>query len=131
MEEPYVGAHIRVLSNGVYHHGIFIGDDQVIQFGGPFDMFNNPEDIKVEQVHISKFLNQGFLEVRKFSFLEKRKKNKDSLIVEIAKSKLGEKGYHILNNNCEHFVNYCIFNKKTSAQVDDIRAEVKNKLGIK
>lgn len=57
-------------------------------------------------------------------------KNKDQDIINIAISKLGEGGYDIVYNNCEHFVNYCIFNTKKSDQVENVREEIRRKLNI-
>ena len=130
MKEPYPGAHIRVQVGEIYHHGIYIGNDEVVQFGLPFDIRNVPDKIKVIKSDISDFLNGGFLEVREFSKKEKKLKNSDSKIVEIALSKLGEGNYDIIHNNCEHFVNECIFNSKKSKQVEDLHLEIRKKLGI-
>lgn len=130
MKAPYPGAHIRVQIGEIYHHGIYIGNDEVVQFGMPFDIRNIPEDIKVIKSSINDFLNGGFLEVREFSKKEKKIKNDDLKIVEIALSKLGEGNYDIIHNNCEHFVNECIFNKKLSKQVDDLHLEIRKKLGL-
>ena len=71
------------------------------------------------------------VEVRIFDRKERKIKNDDQKIVEIAISKLGEDGYDIVHNNCEHFANFCVFNKKESQQVDNIREEIRKKLGIK
>lgn len=131
MTNPYPGAHIRVQIKSLYHHGIYIGNDEVVQFGLPFDMFRPKEEVKVIKSSINDFLQGGFLEVRVFTRKEKKQKNDDNKIIEIALSKLGEGGYDIVHNNCEHFVNYCIFNKKESLQVDSVREEIRKKLGIK
>ena len=131
MKEPYIGAHIRVQIQSIYHHGIYIGNDEVIQFGLLCDMLKPKEEVKVLVSSIEEFLQGGFLEVRVFDRKERKIKNDDLKIVEIAKSKLGEDGYDIVHNNCEHFANFCIFNKKESKQIDDIRSEIRKKLGIK
>lgn len=131
MTNPYPGAHIRVQIKSLYHHGIYIGNDEVVQFGLPFDMFRPKEEVKVIKSSINDFLQGGFLEVRVFTRKEKKQKNDDNKIIKIALSKLGEGGYDIVHNNCEHFVNYCIFNKKESLQVDSVREEIRKKLGIK
>lgn len=131
MKEPYIGAHIRVQIQSIYHHGIYIGNDEVIQFGLLSDMLKPKEEVKVLVSSIEEFLQGGFLEVRVFDRKERKIKNDDLKIVEIAKSKLGEDGYDIVHNNCEHFANFCIFNKKESKQIDDIRSEIRKKLGIK
>ncbi len=131
MKDPYIGAHIRVQIQSIYHHGIYIGNDEVIQFGLPIDMLRPKEEVKVLVSTVEEFLQGGFLEVRVFDRKERKLKNEDSQIVEIAKSKIGEGGYDIVHNNCEHFANFCIFNKKESKQIDDIRSEIRKKLGIK
>mgnify|MGYP003292347099 CR=1 FL=1 len=131
MKEPYIGAHIRVQIQSIYHHGIYIGNDEVIQFGLLSDMLKPKEEVRVLVSSIEEFLQGGFLEVRVFDRKERKIKNDDLKIVEIAKSKLGEDGYDIVHNNCEHFANFCIFNKKESKQIDDIRSEIRKKLGIK
>lgn len=131
MIEPYLGAHIRVQTGNVYHHGIYIGNDEVVQFGLPFSMLKPKEEIKVIKSSIEEFLNDGFLEVRIFDRNERKNKNDDNKIVEIALSKLGEGGYDFIHNNCEHFVNFCVFNKKESDQINDVREEIKRKLGLK
>ena len=50
-------------------------------------------------------------------------------IVRIALSRLGEGGYDILHNNCEHFVNDCAFGKPTSTFLQDVREKLRAKLG--
>ena len=51
--------------------------------------------------------------------LKKRRPPKET--VEYARSRLGEKGYNILYNNCEHFANQCVLNEKNCLQTDAIR----------
>ena len=131
MKDPYLGAHIRVQIQNIYHHGIYIGNDEVIQFGLPIDMIRPKEEVRVLKSSIEEFLQGGFLEVRVYDRKERKLKNDDQKIIEIAKSKLGEDGYDIVHNNCEHFANFCVFNKKESQQVDSIREEIRKKLGIK
>ena len=41
-------------------------------------------------------------------------------VVNYAFSRVGEGGYNIISNNCEHFANDCLFGKKKSNQVDSI-----------
>ena len=130
MIEPYPGAHIRVQVDSVYHHGIYIGDNKVVQFGLPMSIYQDPNTIKIMESPIEDFLNGGFLEVRIYDKKEKKSKNKDSDIVKIALSKVGEGNYNLLTNNCEHFANYCVFGKKTSSQVDKVHDEVRKMLGL-
>ena len=131
MIDPIPGDHIRVLANGYYHHGIYIGNEEVVQFGLPFDMYQDHSLIKVIKSPIEDFLKGGFLEVRQYTKKEFKIKHKNELIVEIALSKLGEGDYNLLYNNCEHFANFCVFGKKESKQVDNIHEKIKKLLNKK
>ena len=131
MIDPIAGDHIRVLVNGYYHHGIYIGNDEVVQFGHPFDMYQDHREIKVIKSPIEDFLRGGFLEVRQYSKKELKIKFSNDKICELALSKLGEGDYNLLYNNCEHFATFCVFGKKESKQVDDIHEKIKKLLNKK
>ena len=85
MIEPYYGAHIRVEIGKLYHHGIYVGNDEVVQFGLPMDVYRDPKTVKVIKSPISEFLGGGFLEVRRYDRKELKQKNSDEEIVRIAK----------------------------------------------
>jgi len=129
--EPQPGDQIRVKVGDLYHHAIYIGNDEVIQFGHPFDMYTKPEDVKIIKSPISDLLSHGFIETRVYNKKELKQKRSNKEIIDIATSHLGEGGYNLLYNNCEHFVNNCIFGSKDSKQVDDIHKKVRELLGIK
>lgn len=117
----YPGAHIRVKIKNYYHHGIYIGNDEVVQFGHPFNVNEDPKNVLVIRSPIEDFAGPAnFIEVYQYSKKELKLKNKDEDIIKIALSHLGEGGYNILENNCEHFANRCVFNKSISLQVDEI-----------
>ena len=103
MLDPTPGDHIRVKIGSLYHHGIYIGDDKVIQFGHPLNFLTAASEIKVIESPIEDFLHGGFLEVCVYDRKERKSKRSPEQIIETAKSHLGEGGYHIKNNNCEHF----------------------------
>ena len=42
-------------------------------------------------------------------------------------AKAREKGYNILNNNCEHFANECYFGEKKSF-LDEVREKIRHTL---
>ena len=42
--------------------------------------------------------------------------------MERARSKIGHKGYNLVNNNCEHFALWCKTGLAMSSQVEDILA---------
>ena len=115
----YPGAHIRVKIKNYYHHGIYIGNGRVVQFGHPFNVEQDPKDVKVIESLIEDFVGPAdFIEVYQYSKKELKQKNKDEDIIKIALACIGEGGYNILTNNCEHFANRCVFNKSISKQID-------------
>lgn len=123
--EPYRGAHIRVKFHDFYHHGIYVSDECVIQFGLPSDVFSPSEDVKVISSSIAQFCGKEmFFEVRVYKKDEKKRKRKDEEIVAFALSKIGMGGYNILKNNCEHFANLCVFGESSSKQVEAVYSDV-------
>jgi hypothetical protein len=124
LTEPNIGNQLRVKVGNFFHHGIYIGNNEVIQFGSTKFLVTDPKTIRVEKVTLEQFLDGGFLEVRVFTKKELKEKNDDLKIVAKALSKIGDAGYDILKNNCEHFCNECIFNVKSSEQINDIYTNV-------
>lgn len=124
----YPGAHIRAKVGSFYHHGIYIGNDEVVQFGLPHEMYENNDDIKVSRSPLSEFCDRdAFIEVYVYSRKEQKQKFIDEDIVKNALSHVGEGGYNIFKNNCEHFANFCVFGIKKSEQIDNVYDNV-NKL---
>ena len=121
----YPGAHIRVAAGNIFHHGIYIGNGEVVQFGLPMDFSRAAEDVKVLRSPIEDFsAGATFVEVRVYDRKEKRAKRKDEEIVQFALSKVGEGGYDLLRNNCEHFANLCVFGVARSEQIDSLAADI-------
>lgn len=122
LDEPKFGDIIRVKLGGIYHFGIYASDDEVLQFGlPPTRLDRDASTVKVLATGIETFLCDKFLEVGVPDKHEKKKIRTPEEIVKTARARLGEGGYHILYNNCEHFVNQCAFGETTCSQVDDIR----------
>ncbi len=117
------GDAIRIRIGSIYHYGIFVSEDEVIQFGlPPVDLVGRKdEDIVVLATPMEEFALGNIVEVAKFSFLEKRKRFSPDDTVMRARARLGEGGYSLIHNNCEHFVNECLFGEKSSQQIDEIR----------
>ncbi len=105
-----LGDHLVTPRLGFTHHGIYIGDQRVIQYSGFMDgLSKKPVSITT----LDRFDNGfGFWveepRVRSFSPAES---------VERAYSRLGENEYSLFFNNCEHFVNWCISGMHSSAQI--------------
>ena len=112
LRKPIPGDIIRIDINKDYHHyGIYVSDDEVIQYGLAKDILKPNNSVKVLKSNINDFRMSKFVEVREYTLVEKLTKNKPAKVIEKARARLGEAKYDILNNNCSHFVNECVFNK--------------------
>ena len=125
--EPQLGDMIRVRCGDLYHYGIFVSEDEVIQFGLAPTVRTIPEtEVEVCTSDIDQFLAGGFLEVGVPDKQERKKRIAPKRSVEVAREHLGERGYHILFNNCEHFAHLCVFGVKYSAQAEAFRERFLN-----
>ncbi len=128
MKDPVRGDMIRVALGSIYHFGIYVSDEEVIQFGLAPSQRAMLRDSEVEVVSsdIDGFLAGGFLEVCEFDKKERKKHRSPDAVVAYAQSKLGMRGYNILYNNCEHFANECLSGEHICHQADDVRAMFRN-----
>ena len=126
---PTYGDMIRTKVKFYHHYGIFVSEQQVIQFGLPDDPMRPAEQIKVLSSPIDAFLQGGEVEVAEPDAAARRQMRTPEEIVRIASSRLGEGGYDILHNNCEHFVNDCAFGQPSSSFLQDVREKLRAKLG--
>ena len=128
-QAPKYGDIIRTKVSFYYHYGIFVSEEQVIQFGLPDNVSQPADQVRVLTSDIYDFLRGGELEVGKPDREDKSKLRPARQIVETAMARLGEGGYDILHNNCEHFVNDCAFGEATSSFVAGVRQALRKKLG--
>ncbi len=126
---PVRGDIVRTKVTFYHHYGIFINEDRVIQFGLPDNVYRPAEEIRVLETDVYTFLNGGELEVGKPDKSERKKMRRPEEIIAQAESRIGEGGYDILHNNCEHFVNECAFGEKSSSFLQDVRVKLREKLG--
>ena len=128
---PLLGDIVRTKYSFYYHYGIFKDENTVIQFGLPDGPSRPASDIKVITSDVYTFLAGGTLEVGVAEKDEKSRLRPPEEIVRIAESRIGEGGYDILHNNCEHFVNACAFGEARSSFLDGVREKIKAKLSSK
>ena len=119
---------IRTKVKFYYHYGIFISEDEVVQFGLPDDPGKPAEQIKVVSTDVYTFLCGGDIEVGEPNNEERRRMRSPEEIIKTAHLRIGEGGYDILHNNCEHFVNSCVFGENNSAFLDSVREKIRKKL---
>ncbi|MDE7162196.1 MAG: lecithin retinol acyltransferase family protein [Anaeroplasmataceae bacterium] len=120
-KEPKYGDQIRV-SRGFYtHHGIYASKNSVFHFAPPGNTgVLDPSAARIIETSLDEFLNGGILEVRAYTEEELKTKRQPKEIIDCARSHLGEGGYDIISNNCEHFSNLCAFGKRSSNQVENV-----------
>lgn len=129
VNSPKSGDIIRTKVTFYHHYGIFINESRIIQFGLPDNVYTPAEEIKVLATDIYTFLQDGELEVGKPTRQELKNMRSPEEIVKLAESRLGQGGYDILHNNCEHFVNECAFGEHNSEFLSSVRNKLRKKLG--
>lgn len=132
--EPKKGDIIRVrFATNFYHYGIYVSDDEIIQFGlNPMLRGDiTDRDVEVCTSGMESFLNGGFLEKEEPDKKELKKRRSPEETIRTAKDRLGEKGYSILHNNCEHFAFECAYGERQCAQTRSVRESVRLALGMK
>ena len=118
------GDMIRVRCGSVFHYGIYISDEEIIEFGYPPTMRDRDSDnIVVNCVDIDTFSCGNFIEVGVCDKKELKKKFDSKKIAENAKNRLGESGYDFIKNNCEHFAYECYFGFKYSSQEEEAKSK--------
>ena len=128
-KSPSCGDIVRTQLRFYHHYGLYISDDRVIQFGLPDNTGIPNDQICVIATDIYTFLNGGSLEVGVPDRSERKKMRPSQETVALAVSRLGETGYDILHNNCEHFVNECVFGEHRCSFLDKAREQLRAKLG--
>jgi len=110
-EQPPMGAHLIVPWLGFTHHGVYVGAGRVVHYGAlMYDIIRKP----VEEVSF-----EAFAEGRPVFVIEHREVCFDAAeIARRARSRLGEKRYRLLTNNCEHFVEWCLHDLPRSFQAE-------------
>jgi len=113
--EPPIGSHVVTRRWGYTHHGIYVGCGRAIQYGGlSFGLRRGP----VEEVSLLEFSSGRAIWIRSSGPMSL---DRDE-VVRRARSRLGENGYHVLKNNCEHFCEWCVCGEHRSYQVDRLVA---------
>ena len=117
------GDVIRVQLGKISHFGIFVSDDEVIQFGlPPIPQYkDHPDRVRVVATDIATFSCGMIVEKAVYDRAEQKAAFPRGQIVERARARLGEGGYNIFHNNCEHFVNECAFGVRRSQMEEEAR----------
>ena len=120
MRRPLPGDIVVADRKYYKHYGIYIGNNQVIHFGSEEGHELNPFFAKVIKTSLKKFQKGdpfGVEESDEYNAFDSDK------VIALAKARLGERGYNILTNNCEHFANEYKYGVKRSRQVEIVIKE--------
>lgn len=105
------GDHIRVKRRGYWHHGIDCGDGTVISYAGEHAEKQNP---MVRRMGIEEFAKGQT--VRRVDHHEAFCHDPEAVVAR-AEARLGENRYRLLDQNCEHFAEWCKTGIRRSLQV--------------
>ncbi|HLA70404.1 MAG TPA: lecithin retinol acyltransferase family protein [Steroidobacteraceae bacterium] len=110
-EVPASGAHLVTPWMGYAHHGIYVGDGKVVHYGAlMYDIIRKP----VEEVSLAAFAGG-----RAVFVIEHAESCLDAAeVVARARSRIGEKKYRLLTNNCEHFCEWALHGIARSFQAE-------------
>lgn len=110
-----IGDHLVTPRTGYTHHGLYIGNGEVIHYSG---FANGQARGTICTTSVKAFANGHGVSVQEHFF----RFYNDEESVERAHNRLGEDWYNVLINNCEHFVNWCINGLHNSHQVNTLIA---------
>ncbi|MET3444836.1 lecithin retinol acyltransferase family protein [Ralstonia sp. 1138] len=105
-----VGAHLVAGRDGYRHHGIYVGNGQVIHYAG---FSRRQRRGPVERISIGCFACGFAVTIQ----CDASPCYDGEEVARRAGSRLGERNYRLLTNNCEHFCSWCLFGECRSAQV--------------
>jgi len=107
-----------------FHYGVYVGNGMVVNYKGAPGHETDAKTAMIRLTSIEDFAGKSTVYIDKtynspFSGDEiaRRARNKVG-------TGLGE--YNLMTNNCEHFANWCRYNKKTSSQVDNAYRRIGN-----
>ena len=116
-----LGDHLLISWGAYHHHAVDAGDGTVIQYGSGLGTGSIPV---VEQVSIS-----SWPAGRKIHVVSEVARFAPEQILDRARSRLGERDYCLLTNNCEHFVRWCRLGVARSDQSESARKRLVSSLG--
>jgi hypothetical protein len=110
------GDHLRAgYPHGAHHDGIYLGNGNVIHLTGALDAGKADARVRIDTLAV--FAADRPVTVRPYS----GNHDPDAIIAR-AVSRLGDGGYHLIFNNCQHFARWCATGDHVSEQVDSVAA---------
>ena len=107
-----VGDHLVTPRTGYTHHGLYIGNQEVIHYEGKF----GSDSGRITKVTLAEFCEGASCRVRDYPLRVYGRKES----IERACQRLGECDYNLVFNNCEQFVAWCIMGFGYSEQINTV-----------
>ena len=110
-----IGDHVVTPRIGYTHHGLYLGNKEVIHYEG-----SSLGDLsgRITQVSLEQFCQGNGCTVREYPIRIYGRKES----VKRAYKRLGEDHYNVLLNNCEQFVTWCVMGFAYSEQINELVA---------
>ncbi len=123
------GDLIRVKIGSIYHYGIFVSEEEIIQFGPlpTAQSLRESQSFAVIASDIDAFCGGVIVEAAIPETAEERKRFSAGKTIRRARAALGETGYDLIHNNCEHFVYNCAYGIKRCTQAEEARLRWHNR----
>lgn len=119
------GDHIYVVRKGYAHEGIDCGDATVIHYSGRPWARNHTAC--VERIPLKDFARGKDVHVVSY---EGEFRFPADEVVRRAESRLGERSYNVLTNNCEHFARWAVSGEARSTQIATVGVTLGLTLGM-
>ena len=121
------GDIVRVQVGAIWHYGICVDADAIVQFGPNPSRWTETrdEEIVVCMSNVRDFCAGAAWEVGVPTAEEASCKRTVEEIVHAATERIGERGYNVIHNNCEHFAYECYLGKRRSEQEEQMRAKLR------
>ncbi|GAF83198.1 unnamed protein product [marine sediment metagenome] len=114
------GDHLFTYCLGYSHHGIDLGNGNVIHFdSGPWQkLMSQSTDVppRIRETPMKAFARNREILVRVYDLADD-----PEVAIARATSRLHEEGYELFNNNCEHFAVWCKTGQAESTQVESVK----------
>jgi hypothetical protein len=110
-QELLLASHIVTPRRGYLHHGIYVGGGKIVHYAG---RAHGLQRRPVEETTLEHFAAGRPVWVR--SDAPPTFSNRE--VIHRARSRMGEDGYRLLTNNCEHFCEWCLRGEHRSYQVE-------------
>jgi hypothetical protein len=108
---PPLASHVVTPRRGYLHHGIYVGDGNVVHYAGlAKGLHRGP----VEEISLGGFSRRRPVWIKSHAPSDFEPQE----VIRRARSRVGEDCYRLLTNNCEHFCEWCLRGEPRSYQVE-------------